>query len=365
MGDRVAPLRVDFGVVNYNGGTAVVECVRSILEQEGPECRVHVFDNASTDGSAAAVREAFAGVRVVESGRNLGYAGALNRLLAVMDAPVVVLCNMDLTFDAGWAEAVVEALEAAPEAGAVSTLVLESTDPPVVNSLGVRFFADLHAQNVGSGTPYDPDAPPGAGGSGVAAGFGAYGAVMCFRREAVAELDFDEDYFLFFEETDFFLRYHLSGGRTTFAPNAVARHRRSLSTRRYSPLKLYYGERNRLTTVFKLLPVWYWPIAAFQTLRRMLVLGRSIRTGHERPEESAASEATPGQRSEAGATGAAMPSTAMIVWTLARAWTGAVTRLPGTLRKRRRFWKGAPATPADALAVVRRYALPASELRLR
>ena len=349
--DGGAPFRVDFGVVNYNGGTAVVECVRSILAQEGPECRVHVFDNASTDGSAAAVRETFPGVAVVESGRNLGYAGALNRLLEEMDAPVVVLCNMDLTFDPGWAEAVGEALAAAPEpeVGAVATLVLETTDPPVVNSLGVRFFADLHAQNVGSGTRYDPGALDGAGEAG-AAGFGSYGAVMCFRREAVAGLDFDEDYFLFFEETDFFLRYHLSGGRTTFASNAIARHRRSLSTRRYSPLKLYYGERNRLTTVFKLLPVWYWPVAAFQTLRRMLVLARSVRTG---PGRGAGSD-TP-----------TMPSTATILWTLARAWAGAVARLPVTLRKRRRFWKGVAATPADALALVRRYALPASELRLR
>ena len=337
---------VEFGVVNFNGGAALTECVRSIRLQEGPECRVRVFDNASSDGSAAAVAEAFPDVDVVQSARNLGYAGALNRLLERAESPIVVLCNMDLVFDPGWATAAVMALDADPGADAVATLVLEATDPPVVNSLGVRFFADLHAQNVASGERYSPGAvAPGREGA-----FGSYGAVMCFRREALGEIDFDEDYFLFFEETDFFLRFHLLGHRTVFAEGAVARHQRSLSTRRYSPLKLYYGERNRLTTIFKLLPVWYWPISMLHTLRRLTRLAWQSRGSKAEPE---------------GALRVAMPSKLTIIRTLLRAWSGALLRLPGTVRKRRRFWRRAPGSPRDALALMRSHALSSSDLRLR
>lgn len=335
-------------MVNYNGGSSLSKCVRSILSQDGPECRVTVFDNASTDGSAEAVASEFP-IEVIRSSRNVGYAGALNRLVERMRAPIVVLCNMDLEFDPGWARAVEAALDADPAADAVSTLVVETTDPPVINSVGVRFFPDLHAQNVGSGEPYSVEAVAGHR----ERAFGSYGAVMCFRRDRLTDLAFDESYFLFFEETDFFLRFHLLGGRTVFADGAIARHERSLTTRRYSPLKLYYGERNRLTTVFKLLPVWYWPIAFAHTVRRLLTLARETPRGG----------GTAGRASRESAF--VMPSTGVIVWTLLRAWGAALWRLPGTLRKRRRFWAAAPGSPADALALLRQYELPVSELRLR
>lgn len=341
--------RIDFGIVNYNGGAAVLSCVRSILSQEGPSCRVWVFDNGSADGSAGAVEAAHPEVEVVRSTENLGYAGALNRLLERMTAEVVVLANMDLELEPGWARAVASALSSHPEADAVSTLVVESTEPPVVNSVGVRFYGDLHAQNVGSGEPYEREVVR----RGRERAFASYGAVMCFRRTSLADLQFDEDYFLFFEETDLFLRFHLLGRRTVFAEEAVAWHQRSLSTRRYSPLKLYYGERNRLTTVFKLLPVWYWPIAFAYTLRRYATLAR--RQASRRATGSG----------EAGSGEAAMPSSWTIVRTLARAWAGAVVRLPGTLRKRRRFWARTSARPRDALALLRAYALTTPELRLR
>lgn len=347
---------VEFGVVNYNGGAALAGCVRSILSQEGPAYRVRVFDNASSDGSAAALESEFPNVEVIHSDRNLGYAGALNRLVAVMESPIVVLSNMDLEFDPGWAAAVVAALQADPGADAVSTLVLEDTDPPVLNSVGVRFFADLHAQNVGSGEPYS--ATTVARGREVA--FGSYGAVMCFRREALADIAFDEDYFLFFEETDFFLRFHLLGRRTVFAEGAVARHQRSLSTRRYSPLKLYYGERNRLTTVFKLLPLWYWPVSFGHTIRRLATLARMNRAAG-----AAGGGASGGEETRGSGVAVEMPSTATIIVTLLRAWGGALARLPATMMKRRRFWRRASGSPRDALSLIRSYELPVGDLRLR
>lgn len=348
--------RVEFGVVNYNGGDALLGCVRSILSQEGPECAVRVFDNASGDGSVAALEAAYPEVEVIRSERNVGYPAALNRLQARMDAPVVVLSNMDLEFEPGWASAVVAALESDPDVGAVSTLVLEATDPPVVNSVGVRFFGDLHAQNAGSGEPYRPEAVARAR----QGAFGAYGAVMAFRRDAVAGLEFDEDYFLFFEETDFFLRFHLLGGRTGFVEGAVARHQRSLSTRRYSPLKLYYGERNRLTTVFKLLPAWYWPISAVHTVRRLVALARGVKALPDREVDAAGAAGADGDGPPPQ-----MPPAGLIIRTLLRAWGAALIRLPRTLRKRRAFWARAEARPRDALALIRFYGLPSSELRLR
>jgi GT2 family glycosyltransferase len=329
----------EFGVVNYNGGETLDDCIGSILKLEAVPGRVFVFDNASADGSAERVERRFPGIIVIRSERNLGYAGALNRLLERMTADVVVLCNMDIRFDHGWARAVSEAFARHPGADSIASLVIEMTDPPRVNSAGIVLFGDLHAQNAGSGELYEPEA------FHETEVLGGYGAVMCFRRSALRDVGFDEDYFLFFEETDFYLRFGLRGHRTVLVPDARVHHHRSLSTRRYSPLKLYYGERNRLTTVFKLLPVWYWPVAWGLTFRRLLRMSRSL--------------AGPGDVQTR------MPGRTTILITLLRAWAAAVVRLPGTLRKRRAFWRGAPATPRDAHELVRRHGIGPDALSLR
>jgi GT2 family glycosyltransferase len=330
----------DFGIVNYNGGAALSDCIASILALEGAPVRLFVFDNASTDGSPEEAERRFPHLTVIHSARNLGYAGALNRLLREMTAEVVVFCNMDLEFDPRWLHVVRAALRQHPEADAISCLVLEMTDPPVVNSTGIRFYADLHPQNLGSGQPYRP----GTLRTGeVVAG---YGAVMCFRRASIRDLCFDEDYFLFFEETDFYLRFRLLGRRTLFVPDALVYHQRSLTTRRYSPLKLYYGERNRVTTIFKLLPIWYWPVTFAYSLRRFATLRKQTTGAQEK-----AGEAFPG----AGA----------IIRTILHAWGAAVLRLPSTLRKRRAFWGSTHSTPGDTLRLLKTYRLSRSDLTLR
>lgn len=331
----------DFGIVNYNGGAALPDCIASILALEGAPVRVFVFDNASTDGSPEEAERRFPEVTIMRSARNLGYAGALNRLLREMTAEVVVFCNMDLEFDGGWLHVVREALQRRPDVDGIASLVVETTDPPVVNSAGIRFYADLHPQNLGSGQPFRPGTLRGGE---VVAG---YGAVMCFRRASLSGLWFDEDYFLFFEETDFFLRFHLLGRRTLFVPDALVYHQRSLTTRRYSPLKLYYGERNRVTTIFKLLPAWYWPVAFAYSLRRFAKLRKQ----------------TPGAQNAAAGEG--FPTAGAIIRTILRAWAAAVLRLPSTLRKRRAFWRSATAGPGDALRLLREHSLAESELGIR
>lgn len=338
---EVAP-DFDFGIVNFNGGDALAECVESILAMAGPSRRVLVFDNASTDGSAAALEGRRAhGIEVVHSRRNLGYAGAVNQLLARMSAGVVVLCNMDLRFDGDWMEVVSRTLTNRPDVDGIASLVLELTEPPVVNSAGIRFYPDLHPQNIGSGERYESGRYPACPTAS------AYGAVMCFRRSSLGSLRFDDDYFLYFEETDFLLRFTLSGRTLWFEPGAVVRHHRSLSTGRYSLLKLYYGERNRMTTVFKLLPVSYWPAVLAHSVRRLATLRASA-------------------RQVSGATdGRGRPGAISIAWTILRAWIAALTRLPSTWAKRRSFYRSVAARPGDALQLIRSARLETDQLSLR
>lgn len=239
-------MKIDVGIINYNGGAELTACVKSLMEQSEP-VRVFVFDNASMDDSIHTLRAQGLDCKIIECKKNLGYAGACNGLLENMDADIQVLCNMDLEFDPAWASNLLKCFERHPEVGSVASLVMEKSG--VVNAVGVQFGPDLFAKNEASGLNI---AEADVREKEV---FGCYGAVMSFRKEAaVAAGKMDASFFLFYEETEWYFRHNLAGFKTVFCPDAKVYHERSMTTVRYSPRKLFYSERNRLRTAVRLLP---------------------------------------------------------------------------------------------------------------
>ncbi len=84
-----------------------------------------VVDNASADGSADAVADAFPAVRLVRAARNLGFAGASNLALRDLGASrYAALVNNDALVDPGWLAPLVRRLEADPGLGAACPKVL-------------------------------------------------------------------------------------------------------------------------------------------------------------------------------------------------------------------------------------------------
>ena len=304
-------MQIDVGIINYNGGLELSECVGSLLAQSVP-VRVLVFDNASTDDSIQRLREKNLDCKVIESPKNLGYAGACNGLLENMDSDIQVLCNMDLEFDPTWAENLLRCFERHPEAGSVASLVMEKSG--VVNAVGVRFGADLFAKNEASGLDIS------AADVREKEVFGCYGAVMSFRKSAaVAAGKMDASFFLFFEETEWYFRHNLAGFKTVFCPEAKVYHERSMTTVRYSPRKLFYSERNRLRTAVRLLPFADVLKLPFQGVVRYLNMAKG---------------GVPGQSGD----GKKLSKVSICV-ALAKAWLQALAMLPDELVIRKKYRK--------------------------
>ena len=92
-----------------------------------PEDRLDVVlvDNASSDGVAARVRHEMPWVRVLESPRNVGFAGGCNLALRdLRDVDYVALLNNDAIADRNWLRPLVDALEADAGLGAANPKVL-------------------------------------------------------------------------------------------------------------------------------------------------------------------------------------------------------------------------------------------------
>ena len=116
-------------VVNHDGGPLAVACIESLLSTEWPPGRLEVVlvDNASSDGVAALARRRWPQVRVVESGRNLGFGGGCNLGLQDLgECRYAALVNPDAQVDPGWLTPLVAALETDRSVGAASPKILLS-----------------------------------------------------------------------------------------------------------------------------------------------------------------------------------------------------------------------------------------------
>ena len=335
---------IDVGIVNYNGGEVLLPCVESLRTQSNVEIRIFVYDNCSSDASIETIAH-FDNITIVRGAENAGYAYACNRLIELMDAPIVCVANMDLIFPENWASTMLNGFADYPDAFSVAPLVLERTSPPPINFAGMSFFDDLHPQSTLAGFPLDaaPTRPCPI--------FGAYGAVMAFRRELFAAIGlFDEDYFLFYEETEFFWRMNLYGFETIFYPAAVVHHWRSHATKRFSRTKLFWPERNRVYTGLKILPVYRYPQLFLVALHRFARMRKSLAQQRTADETS-------------GNVKGLKP--AQIIGIILHAWLSALLCFPRILAKRHALFSRSGAAPRDTLAILERYRADWSTLSIK
>ena len=243
-------------IVSYNSASFLPDCIRS-LRSEGVE-DVVVVDNASADGSVDVVRAADAGVRVVETGSNLGFGSAANRGVATCAGDYVLIMNPDTVVEPGAVKALTEALDRDPGLAVVGPC-MENLDGSVYPS--VRQFPDLtvafgHAflGLVWPGNPatrryrmldWDHDRP-------AADVDWVGGACMLVRRSAFDLIGgFDEAYFMYVEDVDLCWRLGRAGWRIGYEPAARVVHALGGSSRRVPYRMIAEHHRSLLRFVSK------------------------------------------------------------------------------------------------------------------
>lgn len=107
-------------VVTWNARELALRCLESVYAGAAPVAvEVIVVDNASADGTAAAVRGRFPRAVVVENRENVGFPRASNQGLARARGRHVLFLNPDTVVGAGTLAACVGELDREPEVGVV------------------------------------------------------------------------------------------------------------------------------------------------------------------------------------------------------------------------------------------------------
>jgi GT2 family glycosyltransferase len=261
----------------------LAECLGALAQQTRPDFEVIVVDN-SGKGLVRGGAAGQSGATVIEPGMNVGFGAAINLAIQKSKAPYVAALNDDAAPRPGWLEALLAAGERWTDAGMFASQVRFYGEEQL-DSAGMLIAADGSSKQRGHLFPvgeFDAEKEvllPSA-------------SAALYRRAMLEAIGlFDEDFFLYCEDTDLGLRARWAGWKCIYVPGAVVDHHYSHSAGRASRLKAYYVERNRLFVVAKNFParkLWRVPFATLARYwwhMRSLGLGRGTaaqfrREGH-------------------------------------------------------------------------------------
>ena len=222
-------LELSYCVVNTNGRDYLLAGLDAIERTHpvGVRSEILVLDNASDDGSAAAVRESRHDARVIALGERRGKADNDSRLLREARGRYCLLLNEDSELCEGATAALLAALEADPGAAAAGAALLSSEGeakpcawrlPGMATALAGALFLHrlLTVQSGGRRTRR--------------VGW-AQSSAMLVRAEAAAQVGYlDPEFFVYSDETDFCKRLHDAGWEVLYVPSARAIHHDQLTT---------------------------------------------------------------------------------------------------------------------------------------
>jgi N-acetylglucosaminyl-diphospho-decaprenol L-rhamnosyltransferase len=265
-----APPTLTVAIVSFNTRRLLEACLATLLDSlaASPEvgARVVVVDNASSDGSAAMVRERFPGVELRALAENLGFSGGNNLVLREAQTPYVLLLNPDTEVRADAPAALVRFLEAHPRAGAAGARLVYPDGSfqhsafrfPTLPMSFLDFFPLNHRltdSRLNGRYPrawydraFEIDHP--------------LGACLMVRRAALEQVGLmDEGYFMYAEEVDLCWRIRRAGWQIWYTPEATVVHHQGAATRQFRGEMLVQLHRSRYRFFARHYPAWFGPAA--------------------------------------------------------------------------------------------------------
>jgi GT2 family glycosyltransferase len=230
----VAGKRLDVSViiVSFNTEGILRRCLEHLrIATQGMKFEVLVVDNNSSDGSADMLTKEFPDVRLIRSSRNLGFAAANNLAFQHACGDFLILLNSDAFVSEHGIRTALAHMQADTNIGAGGARLVGIDGcwqpsvrmfPSVLNAVlaftGLaaryprsRFFGRMDLTWADSTVPADADWVPGA--------------FTIISRQALAKTgEFDESFFLYYEEVDLCRRLKKMGYRVRYFPDVVVVH---------------------------------------------------------------------------------------------------------------------------------------------
>lgn len=233
-------------VLNWNGTSDTLACVRSLLAVDYPALETVVVDNGSRESPEATLEEQGLSVPVLRLDSNLGYAGGNNVGIAwALDrgADFVWVLNNDAEVDADSLTPLVESAARHARAGAFGPRIVRGDDPSRIwvawgEVTWRQSLIALVGENEPDGPRFREEREVGW----------VTGCALFLRASALREVgSFEEDFFAYHEDVDWAARARAKGWSSRFVPaSRVVHHIHGSSggASHYGGFRKYLSARN-------------------------------------------------------------------------------------------------------------------------
>lgn len=236
--------RIGVILVNYNGKNYNSECIESITNSTYKNISIILVDNASIDDSTEDIINNFKQVIVIKNNENLGFSGANNigiKYAIKNGCEYVLLLNNDTVIKDDMIEMMLKT--SMMNNAVISPKIYYFSEPNKLWSAGsgVNWIKGL-AYQIGMN-----ETDIGIYNEIKTVPF-ATGCCLLIHKHVFDLVGYlNDEYFLYYEDTDFSTRIIEAGIKIIYEPKAILWHKVSSSTGGdESPNYIYYNTRNRL-----------------------------------------------------------------------------------------------------------------------
>jgi hypothetical protein len=232
-------------ILNRNGYQDSKECIQSLLQATYKNFIIVLVDNGSNTNEAELLENEFPAIKAIRIEKNLGFSGGNNigiKYSLEQNADYILLLNNDTTVERNFLEPLLEKMLQDKQVGIVAPQINYYSEPNRVWSAGGK-IRKIRASGFADSDKLEPRLSKKDRGVDFVSG-----CCMLIRREVFEKVGtFDENYFLYVEDTDFCYRVIKAGYKICLTPKSKIYHKVNSSTKKNnSLLPLYYTTRNRL-----------------------------------------------------------------------------------------------------------------------
>ncbi|MBL7003851.1 MAG: glycosyltransferase family 2 protein [Gammaproteobacteria bacterium] len=263
-----ASIRFTIAIIHRNGLGRLKRVLNSAIDNINDFDEILIIDNSSTDGSIEEIEQngVYKNIRVIKNPCNTGYAYPCNQAMKMGSGKYFLLCNNDIELPKNCLDDFERVFVNFPKAGIIGGQLLDLNQNKVGSYSGnPTFLSEL--DSIGRLTSpkkfqtiHEVDT--------------LRGACLAVRRLTVESAGMmDDDFFFYFEETEWCMRIAKAGWKLLIAPHINITHAGGDSTK-----SVYYGSRieffrSRLLFWHKIFPMHLVIILYLWNIPKLIIDG--------------------------------------------------------------------------------------------
>ncbi|MHA1380646.1 MAG: glycosyltransferase family 2 protein [Candidatus Helarchaeota archaeon] len=245
--------KVSIIILNWNGLNDTLDCLESLNKITYKNFNIILVDNGSIRNEAKIIQNKYPSIKVIRNNSNEGFCKGNNtaaKLVLEDNVDYLLFLNNDTTVEPNFLTEMIKYVESNKEVGIAGPLILNYYQRNKVYSSGGKLNTTLFNCKEFKTFPKKVNHNINF----------ISGCAFLIKRNVIEKIGlWDEDYFGYWEETDYCLRAIKKGYTIACVPQSIIYHKVAKTNKYLSSRYIYYIVRNNLLITKKHAKWYQWP----------------------------------------------------------------------------------------------------------